>query len=69
MKPIFVTHESYQDLVLTQLREYYSNGRLTLVSNDWPIITKLWITDISYLQSIFDEKDYPFFIEFAIFYF
>jgi len=49
MKPIFVSHSSYQDFVLYQLNEHYSDGILTLVSSDWPIITKLWITDISYI--------------------
>jgi DDE family transposase len=49
VKPIFVAHESYQDFVLTQLKKHYSNGILTLVINDWPIITKLWISDLSYI--------------------
>lgn len=51
MKPVFVTHESYQNFVLTQLKEHYSNGILTLVSKDWPVITKLWITDLSYITT------------------
>lgn len=49
MKPVFITHESYQDFVLNQLKEHYSDGILTLVSKDWPVITKLWITDTSYI--------------------
>ena len=51
MKPTFISHQSYQNFVLTQLREHYSDGILTLVSKDWPIITKLWITDISYVTT------------------
>ena len=51
MKPVFVTHQAYQNFVLYQLNKHYSNGVLTLVSKDWPIITKLWITDISYITS------------------
>lgn len=51
MKPVFVTHESYQNFVLTQLKEHYSDGVLTLVSKDWPIITKLWISDFSYITT------------------
>lgn len=51
MKPIFISHESYQNFVLTKLNEHYSDGILTLVYSDWPIITKLWITDVSYITS------------------
>lgn len=48
LKPILVTHVSYQNFVIEQLQKHYSGGILTLVSKDWPIITKLWITDLSY---------------------
>ena len=34
MKPTFVFHDSYQNFVLTQLKEHYSHGILTLVSKD-----------------------------------
>lgn len=55
VKPIFVTHESYQDFVLTQLKKHYSNGILTLVSKDWTIITKLWISDLSYTTTFISD--------------
>lgn len=48
MKPILFSHESYQNFVLEQLQKHYSGGVLTLVNKDWPLITKLWITDLSY---------------------
>jgi hypothetical protein len=48
MKPILVSHESYQNFVIEQLQKHYSGGILSLVNNDWPIISKLWITDLSY---------------------
>ena len=51
MKPVFIAHESYQNFVLNQLNEHYSDGALTLVAKDWPIITKLWITDISHVTT------------------
>ena len=55
MKPFLINHENYQNFVLEQLQNHYSGGLLTLVSNDWPIITKLWITDISYVTTwLFD---------------
>lgn len=48
LKPILISHESYQNFVLEQLQKHYSGGVLTLVNKDWPVITKLWITDLSY---------------------
>lgn len=55
MKPLLVTHESYQNFLLESLQEHYTGGILTLVSNDWPIISKLWITDLSYVTTwLFD---------------
>ena len=56
MKPVFVSHEAYQDFVLYQLNTHYSDGILTLVSSDWPIITKLWITDISYITPFLGDE-------------
>jgi len=55
MKTVLVTHESYQDFVIGQLQKYYSGGILTLVSKDWPTITKLWITDLSYTTTWLSE--------------
>ncbi len=51
MKPVLITHESYQNFLLEQLQKHYSGGILTLVSNDWPIIFKMWITDLSYVTT------------------
>lgn len=51
MKPVLVTHESYQNFLLEQLQKHYSGGILTLLSSDWPIIFKLWITDLSYVTN------------------
>lgn len=47
MKPVFVSHEEYQNFVMDQLQTHYSGGILTLVNKDWPVITKLWITNLS----------------------
>lgn len=47
MKPVFTPHVSYQNFVMEQLKTHYSGGILTLVNKDWPVITKLWITDLS----------------------
>lgn len=48
LKPVLVTHETYQAFVVERLQKHYSGGILALVNKDWPIITKLWITDLSY---------------------
>ena len=58
MKPLFIDHETYQNFVLQQLQKHYSGGLLTLVSNDWPTISKLWITDLSYVTTWLFET-YP----------
>ncbi len=47
LKPIITPHGVYQDFVIEQLQHHYSGGVLTLVHKDWPIITKLWITDLT----------------------
>ncbi|QOY34875.1 transposase [Anaerobacillus isosaccharinicus] len=48
MKPTLIPHISYQNFVLDQLNTHYSGGILTLVRKDWTIISKLWITDLSF---------------------
>ena len=50
MKPIEQPHSIYQDFVMNQLKLHYTGGVLTLVNKDWPVITKLWITDLSYYE-------------------
>lgn len=56
MKPVTISHESYQNFVLEQLQEHYSGGILTLVNKDWIVIHKLWITDLSYITTwLFDS--------------
>lgn len=55
MKPVFVPHASYQNFVLNQLQEHYSGGILTLVHRDWPVITKLWMTDLSEITTLLES--------------
>lgn len=52
MKPTFTSHQDYQQFVMAQLQEHYSSGVLTLVNSDWPVITKLWITDLSEIATM-----------------
>nr|WP_239588346.1 transposase [Gracilibacillus alcaliphilus] len=37
---------------MDQLQKHYSGGILTLVNGDWPVITKLWITDLSHMTTM-----------------
>lgn len=51
MKPDFMPHATYQSFVLEQLRSKYGFG-IVIVNKDWPIILKLWNTDLSHLTTI-----------------
>jgi hypothetical protein len=52
LKPIFVPHKVYQQFVLDLLQKHYSGVTLVLVSSDWPVIKKLWITDLSKITTM-----------------
>lgn len=54
LKPTFTPHDTYQQFVIEQLQMHYSGGILTLVNSDWPVITKLWITDLSKISTILE---------------
>jgi hypothetical protein len=60
MRPEFIPHASYQDFLLEQLRLHYSGGILVVHKDDWPLIAKLWITDLSPLTTLlrphYDDK-------------
>lgn len=60
MKPVFVTHSTYQSFILTSLRQHYNGGILVLRNPDWPLIHKLFITDLSHtttlLRDLYDDK-------------
>lgn len=58
MKPLSINHQAYQNFVFEQLQKHYSGGLLTLVSNDYPTISKLWITDLSFVTTWLFET-YP----------
>jgi hypothetical protein len=56
VKPIVTLHETYQEFVTTQLRLHYSGGLLVLVNKDWPLIFKLWITDLSGITMLLQDS-------------
>ncbi|AIQ14365.1 transposase [Paenibacillus durus] len=55
MKPSFVSHTDYQQFVFDRLRQHYSNGAAVLVRNDWPVIWKCYISDLSHTTSFLCE--------------
>ena len=60
MKPVLIPHFSYQDSVLQRLGQYYNGGVFVIVNDDWHLVAKLWMTDLSYittlLQDCYDAK-------------
>ena len=60
MKPVLISHATYQDFIIQHLRQHYSSGVFVIVNDDWPLVAKLWMTDLSYittlLQDCYDAK-------------
>ena len=55
-----IPHETYQNSVLHRVSQYYSGGVFTIVNDEWHLVVKLWMTDLSYitilLQDCYDAK-------------
>jgi hypothetical protein len=51
------THKKYQDFVISQIQLHYTSGILNMTSNDWILVEKLWLTDLSGTAA-FLEKHY-----------
>lgn len=60
LKPVLIPHASYQNSILQRLHQYYSGGVFVIVNDDWPLVAKFWMTDLSYittmLQDCYDAK-------------
>jgi hypothetical protein len=54
LKPVLISHATYQDFVLQQLRMNFGPG-IVIVNKDWPLVTKLWMTDLSRITSILHD--------------
>jgi transposase-like protein len=54
LKPVSIPHASYQDFILQQLRMNYGPG-IVIVNKDWPLVTKLWMTDLSYITPLLQD--------------
>lgn len=55
MKPAFLPHSSYQSFVLEQLRVNYGPS-FVIVNKDWPLVLKLWNTDLSALTTMLQSE-------------
>jgi hypothetical protein len=51
LKPVLIPHSSYQSFVLEQLSLNYGPG-IVIVNKDWPLVLKLWNTDLSPLTTM-----------------
>ena len=60
LKPVLISHATYQDSILQRLRHHYSGGVFIIVNDDWHLVAKLWMTDLSnittLLQDYYDAK-------------
>ena len=55
LKPILISHETYQDFVLLRLRQHYSGGVFVIANKDWPLVVKFWMTDLSYITTLLQD--------------
>jgi hypothetical protein len=51
LKPIFVSHSSYQQFLLENFRRFYG-PTFVIINKDWPLVTKFWMTDFSALTTL-----------------
>ncbi len=56
MKPVVIPHKQYQLFVLEQLQTHYTGSLLVLRHSDWPVIAKLWMTDLSRIASLVSDS-------------
>ena len=56
MLPTNRTHEEYQDFVKSQIQLHYLGGILKMNTNDWLLLEKLWITDLSGTATFLKEQ-------------
>lgn len=55
LKPVFIPHADYQAFVLQQLHTHYGPG-VVLISKDWPLAVKLWMTDLSAITTLLEDS-------------
>lgn len=55
LKPAFIPHSDYQAFVLQQLQTAFGPG-VVLISKDWPLAVKLWMTDFSAITSLLMDE-------------
>jgi len=55
LKPVLIPHLLYQDSLVQRLRQHYFGEVFTIVNDDWPLVAKLWMTDLSYLTTLLQD--------------
>jgi len=56
LKPVLISHAAYQNSMLQLLHEHYSGGAFVIVNDDWPLVAKLWMTDLSYITTLLQDR-------------
>jgi hypothetical protein len=56
LKPLLTLHETYQNSVLERLQQHYSGGIFVVVNKDWPLVAKLWRTDLAYITTLLQDE-------------
>lgn len=51
-KPVLIPHATYQDSVVERLRQHYSGGTFVVANDDWHLVAKLWMTDLSCITTL-----------------
>lgn len=59
VKPILISHQSYQSFVQTSLRKHYAPPAAIIVKADWPLIYKCLITDLSHVTKLLADTYSP----------
>ena len=52
LKPVVIPHAVYHDSVIKRLRQYYSGGAFVIANDDWHLVQKFWMTDLSYITTM-----------------
>jgi hypothetical protein len=54
LKPVFIPHLHYQQFLLDNFRRYYG-PTFVIISKDWPLVTKFWMTDLSAMTTLLQD--------------
>ena len=55
LKPVLIPHAVYQDSVIERLRQFYSGDAFVIANDDWHLVHKFWMTDLSFLTTLLQD--------------